>query len=68
MDGRAAPHNTTHTFRQHQLDEAFHLVSVEDELGDNAGQTAEHVSPAIDYNCLGRNSRHSSENIEEISR
>merc|ERR1719414_108305 len=35
------------------------LVSVEDELGDNAGQSAEHVAAAINYNCLRRKSRHS---------
>merc|ERR1719495_53305 len=34
------------------------LVAVQDELGDNAGQTAEHMAAAINYNCLRRKSRH----------
>ena len=37
------------------------LLPVEDELGDDGGQTPEHVGPAVNDNSLGCEARHSSE-------
>ena len=37
------------------------LLPVEDELGDNGGQTPEHVGAAVNDNGLGCEARHSSE-------
>ena len=37
------------------------LLAVEDELGDDGGQTAHHVASAVNNNGLGGEARHSSE-------
>ena len=37
------------------------LLAVEDELGDNGGQTAHHVASAVNHYGLGGEARHSSE-------
>lgn len=38
------------------------LLPVEDELGDDGGQTPKHVGAAVNDNSLGCEARHSSEN------